>query len=79
MTGQIAKQGIEQLTYMGSDFKLCIWVSLIFCLSLLWMEVVLYFLGLKRYAVRPIDPNRESMVHFVGFAMLFAANDGSNL
>jgi regulator of sigma E protease len=28
------------------------------------------FLGLEAVRGRPIDPNRESMVHFIGFAML---------
>jgi regulator of sigma E protease len=30
----------------------------------------LVFLGIEAVRGRPIDPNRESMVHFIGFAML---------
>jgi regulator of sigma E protease len=30
----------------------------------------LVFLGLEAIRGRPVDPNRESMVHFIGFAML---------
>ncbi|MNQ76650.1 Regulator of sigma-W protease RasP [compost metagenome] len=30
----------------------------------------LLFMGLEALRGKPIDPNRESMVHFVGFALL---------
>jgi regulator of sigma E protease len=30
----------------------------------------LVFLGIEAVRGRPVDPNRESMVHFIGFAML---------
>jgi regulator of sigma E protease len=30
----------------------------------------LVFLGFEAVRGRPVDPSRESMVHFVGFAML---------
>jgi regulator of sigma E protease len=30
----------------------------------------LIFLGIEAIRRRPIDPNRESMVHFVGFALI---------
>ncbi|MNP65820.1 Regulator of sigma-W protease RasP [compost metagenome] len=30
----------------------------------------LLFLGIEAIRGRPVDPNRESMVHFIGFAML---------
>lgn len=31
----------------------------------------LIFLGIEAVRGRPLNPNREGMVHFIGFAMLF--------
>ncbi|MBP2001081.1 regulator of sigma E protease [Paenibacillus shirakamiensis] len=70
VTGQIAKQGIEQLTYWAAIMSLYLGIF-----NLLPIPALdgsrLAFLGVEALRGKPIDPNREGMVHFVGFAMLF--------
>ena len=70
VTGQIAKQGIEQLTRWAAILSLYLGIF-----NLLPIPALdgsrLIFLGIEALRGRPIDPNREGMVHFVGFAMLF--------
>ncbi|MBO2945718.1 RIP metalloprotease RseP [Paenibacillus sp. F411] len=70
VTGQIAKQGIEQLTYWAAILSLYLGIF-----NLLPIPALdgsrLIFLGVEALRGKPIDPNREGMVHFVGFAMLF--------
>ncbi len=70
MTGQIAKQGIEQLTYWTAIMSLYLGIF-----NLLPIPALdgsrLVFLGVEAVRGRPVDPSREGMVHFVGFAMLF--------
>lgn len=70
VTGQIAKQGIEQLTYWAAILSLYLGIF-----NLLPVPALdgsrLIFLGVEALRGKPIDPNREGMVHFIGFAMLF--------
>lgn len=70
VTGQIAKQGIEQLTYWAAILSLYLGIF-----NLLPIPALdgsrLVFLGIEALRGKPVDPNREGMVHFIGFAMLF--------
>ena len=70
VTGQIAKQGIAQLTYWAAILSLYLGIF-----NLLPIPALdgsrLIFLGVEALRGKPIDPNREGMVHFIGFAMLF--------
>ncbi|MCL6603053.1 MAG: RIP metalloprotease RseP [Paenibacillus sp.] len=70
MTGQIAKQGIEYLTYWAAILSLYLGIF-----NLLPIPALdgsrLVFLGVEALRGKPVDPSREGMVHFVGFAMLF--------
>ncbi|MFF2089047.1 RIP metalloprotease RseP [Paenibacillus sp. NPDC058174] len=68
-TSQIAQQGITQLTSWTALLSLYLGIF-----NLLPIPALdgsrLIFLGLEALRGRPIDPNRESMVHFIGFAMI---------
>lgn len=70
VTGQIAKQGLDQLTYWAAILSLYLGIF-----NLLPIPALdgsrLVFLGVEALRGKPIDPNREGMVHFIGFAMLF--------
>lgn len=69
VTGQFAKQGIDQLTLWTAVLSLYLGIF-----NLLPIPALdgsrLVFLGIEALRGKPIDPNRESMVHFIGFAML---------
>lgn len=69
MTSQIAKQGIAQLTSWTALLSLYLGIF-----NLLPIPALdgsrLIFIGLEAVRRRPLDPSKESMVHFVGFAML---------
>lgn len=69
VTSQIAKQGIAELTRWTAMLSLYLGIF-----NLLPIPALdgsrLIFLGLEALRGRPIDPNRESMVHFVGFALI---------
>ncbi|NKI22827.1 RIP metalloprotease RseP [Paenibacillus dendritiformis] len=69
VTGQFAKQGIGQLTLWTAILSLYLGIF-----NLLPIPALdgsrLVFLGIEGLRGKPVDPNRESMVHFVGFAML---------
>jgi regulator of sigma E protease len=70
LTGQIAKQGITQLTKWAAILSL--YLGIFNLLPIPAMDGSrLVFLGVEAVRGKPIDPNREGMVHFVGFAMLF--------
>ncbi|CAM4258902.1 RIP metalloprotease RseP [Paenibacillus typhae] len=70
MTGQIAMQGIDYLTYWAAILSLYLGIF-----NLLPIPALdgsrLVFLGVEALRGKPVDPNREGMVHFVGFALLF--------
>ncbi|AZN40889.1 RIP metalloprotease RseP [Paenibacillus albus] len=69
VTSQIAEQGLTQLVSWVAVLSLYLGIF-----NLLPIPALdgsrLVFLGLEAVRGRPIDPNRESMVHFIGFAML---------
>ncbi|MEK3882175.1 RIP metalloprotease RseP [Paenibacillus sp. PL2-23] len=69
VTAEIAKKGIAQLTSWTALLSLYLGIF-----NLLPVPALdgsrLIFLGLEAVRRKPIDPNKESMVHFVGFAML---------
>ncbi|RXZ76925.1 RIP metalloprotease RseP [Paenibacillaceae bacterium] len=69
VTSQIARQGLTQLTSWAAILSLYLGIF-----NLLPIPALdgsrLVFLGVEALRGRPIDPNRESMVHFIGFAML---------
>lgn len=69
LTVEIAKQGLPQLTYWAGLLSLYLGIF-----NLLPIPALdgsrLMFLGIEAVRGRPIDPSRESIVHFIGFAML---------
>lgn len=70
VTGQIAKQGIVQLTRWTAILSLYLGIF-----NLLPIPALdgsrLIFLGVEALRRKPVDPNHEGLVHFIGFAMLF--------
>lgn len=70
VTGQIAKQGIVQLTRWTAILSLYLGIF-----NLLPIPALdgsrLIFLGIEALRRKPVDPNHEGLVHFIGFAMLF--------
>ncbi|MFC5702096.1 RIP metalloprotease RseP [Cohnella faecalis] len=69
VTLDIAKQGLPQLTSWAAVLSLYLGIFNLLPIPALDGSRLL-FLGLEAVRGRPIDPNRESMVHFIGFAML---------
>ncbi|QHT60733.1 RIP metalloprotease RseP [Paenibacillus lycopersici] len=69
VTSQIAQQGLTQLTSWVAVLSLYLGIFNLLPIPALDGSRLL-FLGLEAVRGRPVDPNRESMVHFIGFAML---------
>lgn len=69
MTVEIAKQGLAQLTMWAGILSLYLGIFNLLPIPALDGSRLL-FLGIEAIRGKPIDPNRESMVHFIGFAML---------
>ncbi|MFD0587547.1 RIP metalloprotease RseP [Paenibacillus sp. GCM10027627] len=69
MTSEIAKQGMAQLTSWTALLSLYLGIFNLLPIPALDGSRLL-FLGLEAVRRKPLDPNKESMVHFVGFAML---------
>jgi len=69
VTVQIAKTGFPNLVHWAAILSLYLGIF-----NLLPIPALdgsrLIFLGLEAVRGRPVDPKRESMVHFIGFAML---------
>lgn len=69
MTGEIAKQGLPQTTLWAAILSLYLGIF-----NLLPIPALdgsrLIFIGLEAVRGKPVDPNRESMVHFIGFALM---------
>ncbi|MFC4775357.1 RIP metalloprotease RseP [Paenibacillus sp. GCM10023252] len=69
VTSQIAEQGVTQLVSWTALLSLYLGIF-----NLLPVPALdgsrLIFIGVEALRGRPVDPNRESMVHFIGFAML---------
>lgn len=70
LTGEVARSGLDRLLYWSAMISINLGIF-----NLLPIPALdgsrLIFLGIEALRGRPIDPNREGMVHFVGFAMLF--------
>jgi len=69
VTVEIAQQGIAQLTLWAGILSLYLGIFNLLPIPALDGSRLL-FLGLEAVRGKPVDPNRESMVHLVGFAML---------
>ena len=69
VTGEHASAGLTQYTFWFAIMSLYLGIF-----NLLPFPALdgsrLVFLALEAVRGRPVDPNRESMVHFIGFAML---------
>jgi regulator of sigma E protease len=69
VTGEHASAGLLQYTFWAAIMSLYLGIF-----NLLPFPALdgsrLVFLGLEALRGKPVDPNRESMVHFIGFAML---------
>jgi regulator of sigma E protease len=69
VTGEFAASGTPSYTYWAALFSL--YLGLFNLLPFPALDGSrLVFLGLEALRGKPVDPNRESMVHFIGFAML---------
>jgi len=69
VTVEIARQGIASLTSWAAVLSLYLGIFNLLPIPALDGSRLL-FLGLEAVRGKPIDPNRESIVHLVGFAML---------
>ncbi|XID95091.1 RIP metalloprotease RseP [Paenibacillaceae bacterium WGS1546] len=69
VTVEIAQQGLAQLTLWAGILSLYLGIFNLLPIPALDGSRLL-FLGLEAVRGKPVDPNRESMVHLVGFAML---------
>lgn len=69
VTLDIARQGLPYLTNWAAILSLYLGIFNLLPIPALDGSRLL-FLGIEAVRGRPIDPNRESMVHFIGFAML---------
>lgn len=69
MTMQIAKQGIVQLTSWTALLSLYLGIFNLLPVPALDGSRLL-FIGLEAIRRKPINPNKEAFVHFIGFAML---------
>lgn len=68
-TVEVAKQGLDKLVFWAAILSLYLGIFNLLPIPALDGSRLL-FLGLEAVRGKPIDPNRESMVHFIGFAML---------
>ncbi|QMV40133.1 RIP metalloprotease RseP [Cohnella cholangitidis] len=68
-TVEIAREGVDQLTFWAAILSLYLGIFNLLPIPALDGSRLL-FLGIEAVRGKPIDPNRESMVHLVGFAML---------
>lgn len=69
VTSQIAQQGITQLTSWTALLSLYLGIFNLLPIPALDGSRLL-FIGLEALRGRPVHPNKESMVHFIGFALL---------
>lgn len=69
VTLEIAERGLAELSLWAAILSLYLGIFNLLPIPALDGSRLL-FLGLEAVRGKPIDPNRESMVHFVGFAML---------
>lgn len=69
MTGEVAALGLDRMVLWSAMLSLYLGIF-----NLLPFPALdgsrLIFLALEAVRGRPVDPNRESLIHFIGFAML---------
>jgi len=69
VTGQAASLGLDKLIWWAAILSLYLGIFNLLPFPALDGSRLL-FLGIEAIRGKPVDPTRESMVHFVGFAML---------
>ncbi|OWA33798.1 RIP metalloprotease RseP [Saccharibacillus sp. O16] len=69
-TGQVASQGIDQMIIWTAFVSINLGIFNLLPIPMLDGSRLI-FLGIEAVRRRPIDPNKEGMVHFVGFALIF--------
>lgn len=69
ITSQIARQGLTQLTSWTAVLSLYLGIFNLLPIPALDGSRLL-FIGLEAVRRKPINPNKESFVHFIGFALL---------
>ncbi|QDH22890.1 RIP metalloprotease RseP [Saccharibacillus brassicae] len=69
-TGQIASQGIDQMILWTALVSINLGIFNLLPIPMLDGSRLI-FLGIEAIRRRPIDPNKEGIVHFVGFGLIF--------
>lgn len=69
-TGQIASQGIDQMIIWTAFVSINLGIFNLLPIPMLDGSRLI-FLAIEAIRRRPIDPNKEGLVHFVGFALIF--------
>ncbi|OWR27881.1 RIP metalloprotease RseP [Saccharibacillus sp. O23] len=69
-TGQIASQGIDQMIIWTAFVSINLGIFNLLPIPMLDGSRLI-FLAIEAIRRRPIDPNKEGIVHFVGFALIF--------
>lgn len=69
-TGEIASQGIDQMILWTALVSINLGIFNLLPIPMLDGSRLI-FLGIEAVRRRPIDPNKEGMVHFIGFALIF--------
>jgi len=69
MTGEVAALGLDRFVLWAGMLSLYLGIFNLLPFPALDGSRLL-FLGLEAVRGRPVDPNRESLIHFLGFAML---------
>ncbi|NGZ75468.1 RIP metalloprotease RseP [Saccharibacillus alkalitolerans] len=69
-TGQIASQGIDQMILWTALVSINLGIFNLLPIPMLDGSRLI-FLGIEAVRRKPIDPNKEGIVHFVGFALIF--------
>ncbi|WP_172194477.1 RIP metalloprotease RseP [Saccharibacillus qingshengii] len=69
-TGQIASQGIDQMILWTALVSINLGIFNLLPIPMLDGSRLI-FLAIEAIRRRPIDPNKEGIVHFVGFALIF--------
>ncbi|MCQ4087226.1 RIP metalloprotease RseP [Saccharibacillus sp. JS10] len=69
-TGEIASQGIDQMILWTALVSINLGIFNLLPIPMLDGSRLI-FLGIEAIRRRPIDPNKEGMVHFIGFGLIF--------
>ncbi|MUT66391.1 RIP metalloprotease RseP [Paenibacillus sp. NEAU-GSW1] len=68
-TSQFAAEGIDKLTFWTAILSLYLGIFNLMPIPALDGSRLI-FIGIEAVRGRPVNPNRESMVHFIGFALI---------